>query len=51
MKLRIAVPLVVVALGIAAFCVFRSPSHKLVFRAYFSNAMNIHSGAPVRLAG
>ena len=51
MRRRIAIFVALSAVGITAFCLPHLSLHKLVLRAYFSDAKNIHSGADVRLAG
>lgn len=49
---RIGAVFVAVALGLLALVLSPHPfAHKLVVRAYFTNAMNLRAGAPVRLAG
>ena len=48
---RVAIVVGFAVVGVALFCFLRLSSHKLVLRAYFSDAKSIGSGAAVRLAG
>lgn len=51
MTRRVAILVGFAAVGVASFCLLHLSSHKLLLRAYFSDARNIQSGAAVRLAG
>ena len=51
MKRRLAIVIGITVVGVASFLQLHSSSHKLVLRAYFSDARNIRNGAAVRLAG
>jgi phospholipid/cholesterol/gamma-HCH transport system substrate-binding protein len=51
MKGSIAVVIGLALVGVALFFAIHLSSHKLVLRAYFSDARNIRTGAAVRLAG
>jgi phospholipid/cholesterol/gamma-HCH transport system substrate-binding protein len=51
MKRRVAIVVGFAVVGVALLFLLHLPSHKLVVRAYFSDARNIRSGAAVRLAG
>jgi phospholipid/cholesterol/gamma-HCH transport system substrate-binding protein len=50
-KRRVAIVVGLGVVGVASFFLLHLSSHKLVLRAYFSDARNIRSGAAVRLAG
>jgi phospholipid/cholesterol/gamma-HCH transport system substrate-binding protein len=51
MKRRIAIVIGLAVVGVTPFCLLHLSSHKLILRAYFSDARNVRSGAAVRLAG
>jgi phospholipid/cholesterol/gamma-HCH transport system substrate-binding protein len=51
MQQRVAIVVGLAVVGVALFFMLHLSSHKLILRAYFSDARNIRSGAAVRLAG
>lgn len=51
MRRRIPIFVALASVGVASFCLLHLSLHRLVLRAYFSDAKNIHSDADVRLAG